>query len=345
MKRKIPMSNEQSKAISSIRVVASLMIVLCHILQGMDNELAWWFNIGVQVFLCMSGFLLAHSVYSNWREYLWRRIKRLAYPYWILLTVIIPIYFLVGVKITWNQVIIYSLGMEGVVGEKIPGLEHLWFITTIIICYILLISMDKLKKVIIKNREIRFWFSLGLVCICIQLISTVTGIGINNGAWIATFFIGYFLSARYEYTIPNKLIYLAAPIIGITTGIRVYFSYLQEIKVEFLQKIFNILFIPWSKVLLGCFIFMVLYNIFSKFYLDRKLNRGVKWLDNISYEMYLVHQVIILGPLSLLKLTSKLWINLIIILILVILLSHLLHLSSGWISKKLLSNQDSLKAK
>lgn len=42
-------------AISIIRVISTSFIVICHIMKYYDCELAWWFNVGVQIFLCMSG--------------------------------------------------------------------------------------------------------------------------------------------------------------------------------------------------------------------------------------------------------------------------------------------------
>ena len=45
--------------ISVIRGIAVCMIVSCHIFQGLHIELAYWMNVGVQIFLCMSGYLLS----------------------------------------------------------------------------------------------------------------------------------------------------------------------------------------------------------------------------------------------------------------------------------------------
>lgn len=38
--------------ISFIRMIAMFSIILCHFFQYYHLELAWWFNVGVQVFLC-----------------------------------------------------------------------------------------------------------------------------------------------------------------------------------------------------------------------------------------------------------------------------------------------------
>lgn len=44
-------------SVSLIRLIATIFIITCHIMQYLSIELAWWFNVGVQIFLCMSGYL------------------------------------------------------------------------------------------------------------------------------------------------------------------------------------------------------------------------------------------------------------------------------------------------
>lgn len=41
-------------SVSLIRLIATIFIITCHIMQYLSIELAWWFNVGVQIFLCMS---------------------------------------------------------------------------------------------------------------------------------------------------------------------------------------------------------------------------------------------------------------------------------------------------
>lgn len=44
-------------SISFIRLISFLLIITCHIQQYLNIVLAWWFNVGVQIFLCISGYL------------------------------------------------------------------------------------------------------------------------------------------------------------------------------------------------------------------------------------------------------------------------------------------------
>ena len=47
--------------ISVIRILAMLSIVVCHIFQAQNNQIAFWLNVGVQVFLFMSGYFLLRA--------------------------------------------------------------------------------------------------------------------------------------------------------------------------------------------------------------------------------------------------------------------------------------------
>lgn len=51
------LENEHDNAISYIRLLSMVLIISCHFMQYFEMELAWWLNVGVQIFFTMSGFL------------------------------------------------------------------------------------------------------------------------------------------------------------------------------------------------------------------------------------------------------------------------------------------------
>ena len=57
---------KKDAAISLIRLLSLLAIIICHILQGLNLEAAFWLNIGVQVFLFMSGYLYGQKKYRQY---------------------------------------------------------------------------------------------------------------------------------------------------------------------------------------------------------------------------------------------------------------------------------------
>ena len=56
---------ERDYSSSLIRLISTIFIVTCHIMQYNNFVLAWWFNVGVQIFLCMSGFLYGQKIIDN----------------------------------------------------------------------------------------------------------------------------------------------------------------------------------------------------------------------------------------------------------------------------------------
>lgn len=68
---------EKNINISVIRLISLLMIITCHIFQGLDNELAFWFNLGVQIFFFISGYLMVIKKLGILRSSL--KIKLLRY--------------------------------------------------------------------------------------------------------------------------------------------------------------------------------------------------------------------------------------------------------------------------
>ena len=68
-----------------------IMIISCHILQGLNNRWAWWLNVGVHIFFIISGFLYGKKDITNTKRFYLDRIKKLLLIYIILLLIIIII--------------------------------------------------------------------------------------------------------------------------------------------------------------------------------------------------------------------------------------------------------------
>ena len=99
--------------ISYLRVYSMLCIVFCHFLQAYNNNWAWVFNIGVQVFLLISGFLYGHKHIDSWKYWFYHRFIRIYIPYFLFLVIIIPSYarhHMVGIK----HILVYILDLQGV---------------------------------------------------------------------------------------------------------------------------------------------------------------------------------------------------------------------------------------
>ena len=79
---------------------------------------------------------------------------------------------------------------------------------------------------------------------------------------------------------------------------------------------------------LGSFIFLSIHLGFTRAFAGKSPALIKKLLcvsDKISYDVYLVHQFMILGPMSLMTLTAHAWLNVVIISVLIIALAFLVN--------------------
>lgn len=126
--------------ISWMRLFAMASIVCCHLMQYYDCKLMYLFNIGVQVFFIISGFLYSCRTEVFSIEKLGSMFKKILIPYW---TFIIPVLLLYAFTQT--------LTLRDVFGSlfavrSLTGIEHLWFIPYILFCYLLLPYLYRLKN-------------------------------------------------------------------------------------------------------------------------------------------------------------------------------------------------------
>ena len=70
-------------AISIIRFISMIMIISCHILQGLGNKWAFWVNVGVQIFFFISGFLYGNKQVDNTKEFYKKRIEKVLFPFMV----------------------------------------------------------------------------------------------------------------------------------------------------------------------------------------------------------------------------------------------------------------------
>lgn len=137
----------ESGAISIMRILAMFSIIVCHLLQAYNNRYCWLFNIGVWVFLAISGYLYGCKVIEDWGHWFKTRFKKLYIPYILFLLACIPFYYIfVPEKISVSQIIVHVVDLQGIVGNGIVGLSHLWFMSIIALCYLATPILQYLRR-------------------------------------------------------------------------------------------------------------------------------------------------------------------------------------------------------
>lgn len=287
-----------------IRLLSMLMIISCHIMQYYDFELAWWFNVGVQIFLCISGFLYGQKNIDNVIDFYNKRLKKILIPYYL---VFIP-FGIIEFIFTRDVFSIKDFVMGLSLCSTIKGAGHLWFIPTILMCYLITPLLQGYRNKCVEGKRTIVIFTLLGVIITSVLIQGFTTF---NPAWICCYLIGYALgmNEKGKY-ISEKVLMIIAGIIAVAgNGLQIYCDYIANIDFTGFRIIKH-----YNHVMLGVFIFLLLKVMFEKMNLNQ-LGKLLKLSDTYSFEVYLVHQLLILGPFSLLALTSYSLINILIMLL------------------------------
>lgn len=140
----LPISYSTRISIVYLRIFAMLSIVICHIFQSIGiYELSSVFNVGVQVFFLMSGYLYGHKYIYNWKNWWAKRFAKVYFPHlvFIVIAITLIVIFKDGI-LRWYDIPIYILNIQGFIhctsalsSLGIEGLNHLWFMTAIMIAY------------------------------------------------------------------------------------------------------------------------------------------------------------------------------------------------------------------
>lgn len=298
----------ESCAISFVRFLAMCSIVTCHLLQVQHNRYCWLFNIGVQVFLAISGYLYGCKKIDKWKEWFKSRFVKLYIPYALFLIVCTPIYFLFAPdNINIKLIIIHLLDLQGILGYGINGLGHLWFMSVIALCYLITPLLQRIRKyqlliivglllgLFLNLYSLRFFVNL-LSCLFIYCVCYLFAGMEKDMKKYVMFVLGImFIWSAVSISWDNILDYTNPlnQMLHITVGLLIVMSVTYTYKYKYLQ-----------------------FPIYGKF---------LKIIDVFSYDIYITHHIFILGPFSLIMVTPFTLLNVTIILAVTCFSALLLH--------------------
>lgn len=304
---------QKDYTISAIRFLAMISIVLCHFLQAYGNELAWWFNVGVQVFLCMSGFLYGKKRISDNKAFYYHIFQRILPMYFIYLLIVIWPLMMAPGSGYGLKTIAHLFTITGVS----TGLGHLWFIQQILICYLL---TPLIQKFFIK-------FNMRGVLVLIIMVEFVSKIYLPSmrGPCINCYILGYVMGrvissqeGNKNNRISRKLLTLFIIIAILLNSIQITMDYILCIKNNGASEILYFTMKEYAHVFLGVSIFGVMYTALRIRIKNSIIIKFLDKTDQYSYAIYLTHHIYILGPLSL---VSGFNVSRILFIILIILIS------------------------
>ena len=298
-------------SISAIRMIALVFIITCHIMQFLDFELAWWFNVGVQIFLCISGYLYGQKKSEDLTLFYYRRFKKILIPYYIVYIVSGIIEFIFA-RDYFN---VLRFGGGFVCRTTIAGGEHLWFVPVILFCYVITPILNSYRDKYI-NSEKSLWTGTILSVFVVSVFGSLYG-SFFNPARLSCYVIGYAIGINEDKKLLNEkwLFYIFGVACLLGNGIQLYCDYVSRISLPGYYATAYRYFQNYNHVCLGVFLFLVMKRMFKYVTFGACFLKLLKTTDNYSYEIYLVHQFLILGPFSLMALTPILPFNIAIIVI------------------------------
>ena len=328
----MPILNKNIK-ISLCRVLATIMIVICHFGTAYNySSIGQFFQSGVQVFIFLSGLLYGEKRIANSNTWLLSRWKRVSVPCYLHVLFLLLFCIIVNAPFFWQGVVLIFLNLEGYHhiitfipnNWVVPGTGHFWFITMICLCYVIvsIIKRNNWDPTIKKYKKI--------LLIALFIISLITGLlGIRTD-YFFIFMMGYVFSSTKDTSPSNKQLIICSVIFVFSIALRLIGKWYCDIHGD--NKIYLYVIIPlvYNAIAIAFYCFTTkLYEVFKDSLSERVLNIIVAF-DELSFYVFLTHYMFIDGPLSLIKVTPYALINIVCIIISTIVFSLILkHISNS----------------
>lgn len=317
--------------ISWLRVFAMFSILLCHILSSSGDSFliigGQIFNIGVQIFIILSGFLFGIEGNQEIAPLKWfkKRLIRIYIPYELFLFVLSCIYLLINNSFDFSKWGLMILGIHGFGG--VNGAEHTWYITAILICYVLTPFISYIYNFSSNKKELKKIIMI-LFLLFPALIPLIFGSNLSYFICPVLWYSTAYFCGRNKDKI-EKLATIKHCLISIIIIILLFFTrFISNIYIDG-TLLYNNIIVQYEHYISAFCIFLIFIFIFK----NHNPHFIIKVFDNISFEIYLYHYMFIIGPISLLNLTKYYWLNSIIIVVCSILIAFIFNKVTNYINK------------
>lgn len=256
-------------------------IVACHICQLYGLGIAWVLNIGVQVFLVISGWLygMRPDVVDAGCWYI-KRLLRICLPYWLVLIPLLVVDVFFATQVVTVKTVILSIA--GVRSGSVPNAAHLWYISVMLLCYLVTPILSVLWRRLGLWPLVLFAFAFLFFGNCV----------VAQGIWCVDYVIAFILGRLVRDGFQEKKALSVTSIVFFLGGC-IAFALAECLLGISAYKVLHLLGGPLIfsvfRLLIGC----------EAFTPSGRFKLLLTWDDSYSYEIYLVHQILILGDFSL----------------------------------------------
>lgn len=324
-------------SISCVRFIAMCFIIICHMMQrddfssniyGAHIGWAFWFNVGVQMFLFLSGYLYGKKDDIDTIFFFKKNFSKLLVDYYVFVIImLIIIHFSTLLNID-KATIIALITLTGTP----PGLGHLWFIPTILFCYLLTPILHSIITVIDKHSTKKRFIESLLFLLLVHEI-TIRFLSYFNPTLLNCYILGMIYS-RIERRSKTDISLFYLIIIGLCI-----FMIPIQFKIDYWSH--NILtgyfaanysyFCGYGHVFLGITIIFFIRAIYNKVSILTISHPILDWSDKYSYDVYLTHHIFIQSAFGCVEFIDNRFIALPLAVLLTIIASLALYYISNFI--------------
>lgn len=296
----------ESKIITIIRTFAMVLIILCHYCDYFERVefLSQLFNVGVPIFFIISGFLYGQKQINNVKKWYIKQFAKIVIPlytYYLVSALVLLALGKLG-KVNMLDSIKVLLNLQGLVGGKLGNVQsgHLWFITFILICYLITPALQLLRGRINLIK-------ISILCGALSIIWIAIILSINDFYFITwvpgilCYIFAYFLSTFWQRN-HNKLriwIGITLPMIALI-ALRFFINRTLTGDANIMNLLYGRVIVPYSQCTLGIWIFFTIYYVCLHYNtLTEKTSSALRVFDKYSYSIYIVHYMFVEGVLSL----------------------------------------------
>ena len=284
-------------SVSLVRLIGMVCILLCHLFSWFGvAALAQLFNVGVPVFLLISGFLYGGKTIRP-RSFFAYRYLRITLPVGVFVLLLsVYLFFFARESANFGMIPLYMLNLEGcsfVCGyipyaELCTGTGHLWFLTVLMLCYICLPFVQKAGKHVRFSRAQRIAL-LVISCAVVALLSLV---------WIylsyfQIFFIGY-ACKKHAWQIRVRSWLFWTGLMAAAVAVRLFFV-LRGMD----DSAWYLSVVSLQQNMLAFWIFSTVRLIYRyrADLLDTVMqSKAFRHADELSFYVYIVHYMFLVGP-------------------------------------------------
>ena len=305
MKRTLQISEKKESLdfIVWVRAISVFLILLCHLTQTHENAYVVMssqiFNVGVYIFLVISGFLFGHQgISGSYGEWMIRRAKRIFLPYWIFLGLLITVLLVGHISIDKTALVRSILGLQGF-NYVLPGAQHTWFISAILLFYVMTPFADFMIKWAGKEVHNGRWKVL-----LAGFAAVMVFIAFLDQAPFLTACLSYLMAFMVGKCWNEERICARYAIVGLSgVGLSFALRFVARFWVDGTLLYNHVIALYTHFAAALCFVIAAAWLFKSKPW------NCVQFIADLSFEIYLVHYMFIWSPVSVMNATDSWAIN------------------------------------